>query len=65
MKKLPNCQSIKVSLTIHREPFRELIQDPGYSKPDLTYHRKQPQSKCIAHRICDTIMQEDAENDKT
>jgi hypothetical protein len=36
---LPQSKPVQVRFTIYGEPLRELIQYPGYCKPNLTYHR--------------------------
>lgn len=61
---LPQSKPVKIGFTIYRKPFRELIQNPGYCKPDLTYNRYKPQGIGIFNRICYTIVQEYAEDKK-
>lgn len=55
---IPDGKTIEVGLTINREPFRELIEDPRNSKPDFTNNGSEPEAKGVMHRIQNSISEE-------
>jgi hypothetical protein len=61
----PKCKPVNIGFTIDWMPLGELIEEPRQGKPDLTNDRCQPQAIGIRHRMSDTILEEEAQDNET
>lgn len=59
---VPCRQPVDKCLPIDWRPFRELIQYPRKSKPDLTYDRSEPQTISTINRMCYSVIEEESQN---
>jgi hypothetical protein len=59
---VPCRQLVDVCDPVDGRPFRELVQHPRNSKPDLTYHRGEPQTKGTIDRMCYSVMEKQTQN---
>lgn len=61
---IPFGQPLNIGFPINGRPLRELIQNPGNSKPDLTNDGNEPQAKSAINRMCYSVVKEESQNDQ-